>query len=263
MRDEMAILGPCASENQGLPATLSEREQLNAWLEMQAPQHVLRWAVGVFGAGLVMTTAFGLNGVALIHMLQEVTRDVPLVFVDTGLLFEETLETKRQIEQAFGLQVQTWRPRLSIEAQAQQYGPDLHACQPDLCCALRKVEPMHRAVAELGPLAVVNGRSRSQSKTRRDLPVVQWERTPVWINPLARWTQQQVEDYVQAHGIPHNPLHEAGYPSVGCRPCTRPVREGEHVRAGRWAGSGKAECGLWTMDFTSDTSFIHIEGGKT
>jgi phosphoadenosine phosphosulfate reductase len=262
MRNEMTILGPCVSEKQGLPTTLAEQEQLNVWLETQSPQRVLGWAVDFFGAGLVMTTAFGLNGVALIHMLQEITRDVPLVFVDTGLLFEETLETKRQIEQVYGLQVWTWRPRLSIEAQAQQYGPDLHACQPDLCCALRKVEPMHRAMTELGPLAVVNGRSRSQSRTRRDLPIVQWEQTPVCINPLVCWTRQQIKDYVQAHRVPHNPLHEAGYPSIGCRPCTRPVREGEHVRAGRWAGSGKAECGLWTTNFAADTSFIYIEGGK-
>ena len=259
----MAILGPCVSEGQSLPTTLSEQERLNAWLEQQSPQCVLRWAVDVFGAGLVMTTAFGLNGVALIHLLREVGEDVPLVFVDTGFLFEETLETKRRIEQAYGVRVQTWRPRLSIEAQAQQYGPDLHACQPDLCCVLRKVEPMRRAMAELGPLAVINGRSRSQSKTRHDLPIVQWEQTPVWINPLACWTRQQVADYIQTHGIPCNPLHEAGYPSIGCKPCTRPVRAGEHVRAGRWASRDKAECGLWTTDSAaSDTAFIYIEGGS-
>ncbi len=258
----MTVLGPCVSEVNGLPTALSEQQRLDAWLEGQSPQRVLRWAVDVFGAGLVMTTAFGLNGVALIHMLQKVTRDVPLIFVDTGLLFEETLDTRRRIEQAFGVRVQTWRPRLSIEAQAQQHGPDLHASQPDLCCALRKVEPMRRAMEELGPLAVINGRSRSQSKTRRNLPMVEWERTPVRINPLAFWTRQQVEDYVQVHGIPHNPLHEARYPSIGCRPCTRPVREGEHTRAGRWVGSDKAECGLWTTNFAADTSFIYIEGGR-
>jgi len=240
-----------------------KREQLNAWLEQQSPQQVVRWAVDVFGPGLAMTTSFGLSGVALICMLQEVTRDVPLVFVDTGYLFEETLETKRQIEAAYGLKVLTWRPRLSIEAQARQYGPNLHACQPDLCCALRKVEPMRRAMVELGPIAVMNGRTRSQSETRRNLPLVEWEQTPVRINPLAAWTRRQVEGYVRMHGAPHNPLHEVGFLSVGCRPCTRAVREGEHVRAGRWAGLGKTECGLWTTNYAApDAPRMYIKGGE-
>lgn len=233
------------------------------WLERQSPQQVVRWAVEVFGSGLVMTTSFGLNGVALIHMLQEVTKDVPLIFVDTGYLFEETLEVGRRIEATYKVKVLTWRPRLSIEAQARQHGPDLHACQPDLCCALRKVEPMRRAMAELGPIAVINGRARSQSNTRRNLPIVEWQQAPVRVNPLAFWTRRQVEDYVQAHQVPHNPLHEAGYLSIGCRPCTRPVHEDEHVRAGRWAGLGKAECGLWTTDYAAtDTPFIYAKGGE-
>jgi phosphoadenosine phosphosulfate reductase len=241
----------------------AEQVQLNAWLEQQPPQQVVRWAVEAFGPGLVMTTSFGLNGVVLIHMLQEVTKSVPLVFVDTGYLFEETLETKRRVEAAYGLKVLTWRPRLSIEAQARQHGPNLHACQPDLCCALRKVEPMRRAMAALGPVAVMNGRARAQSDTRRNLPLVEWQQTPVRVNPLARWTRWQVEDYVQIHQVPYNPLHEAGYLSIGCRPCTRPVREGEGVRAGRWAGLDKAECGLWTTDYAAtDTPLIHIKGGE-
>ena len=166
-------------------------------------------------------------------------------------MFEETLETKRRIESAYGVKVLTFHPVQSVQAQDHQYGPRLYARQPDLCCALRKVEPMRRAMAELEPTAVLNGRSRFQASTRCCLPVVEWEQTPPRINPLASWTRRQIERYVAAHQAPHNPLYEAGYPSVGCRPCTRPVRAGEHIRAGRWAGWGKTECGLWTADYAA------------
>ena len=233
-----------------MPTDPLERAHLNAWLERQPPQVVLRWAVENWGAGLVMTSAFGLNGVALVHMLQEISRDVPIVFVDTGCLFKETLETKRRIEAAYGVTVLTFKPELSLEAQALQYGSDLHARQPDVCCALRKVRPMARSMAELGPAAVLNGRARFQARTRGGLQVIEWERTPIRINPLAGWTQGQIELYVKAHKVPYNPLHDAGYPSIGCRPCTRPVSVGEHVRAGRWGGLGKTECGLWTTNYT-------------
>jgi len=227
------------------------QRQLDDWLKHQSPQRIVRWAVNTFGPGLVMTSSFGLNGVALIHMLQEIARDVPLVFVNTGYLFDETLETKRQIETAYEVKVLTFRPALSMEAQEHQYGPNLHSQQPNLCCALRKIEPMQRAMAELRPIAVLNGRARFQARTRRNLPIIEWGQRPLRINPLAFWTQRQIKIYVKAHKVPHNPLHEAGYPSVGCRPCTRPVQVGEPIRAGRWAGLGKTECGLWTTSYAA------------
>jgi phosphoadenosine phosphosulfate reductase len=198
-----------------------------------------------------MTSAFGLNGVALLHMLQQVSRELPILFVDTGYLYDETLETKQRIEQAYGLQVFTYHPLLSIEAQADQYGPELHAVEPNLCCALRKVEPMQRAMAEQKPVAVLNARARFQARTRADLAVVEWHHTPIRINPLAGWSRRQVEAYVAKHDVPHNPLHERGYPSIGCRPCTRPVNADEHIRAGRWAESCKSECGLWTAAYAT------------
>jgi len=204
-----------------------------------------------FGSDLVMTSAFGLNGVALIHMLQGISQEVPIVFVDTGYLFEETLETKRQIVSTYGANVLTYRSPLSVEDQARQHGPDLPTRQSDLCCALRKVEPMQRAMTEIRPAAVLNGRARFQASTRRALPIVEWEQTPVRINPLALWSPQQIEAYIRAHDVPHNPLHDRGYPSIGCQPCTRPVLKDEHIRAGRWAGLGKMECGLWTTDYAT------------
>ncbi len=232
-------------------STPLNKAQRDLWLDSLTPQQILCWALESFGPNLVMTSSFGLNGVALIHMLQEITRDVPIIFIDTGYLFKETLETKRRIEAAYKVKVLTFRPTLSVEAQIRQYGPDLPTRHPDLCCALRKVEPMQRALAELQPAAVLNGRARFQARTRRDLPIVEWEQTPIRINPLALWSQQQIESYVRAHAVPYNPLHDVGYPSIGCRPCTRPVLQGEHIRAGRWAGLNKTECGLWTTNYTT------------
>jgi phosphoadenosine phosphosulfate reductase len=222
---------------------------LNACLEHLSPQQILRWAVDTFGPRIVMTSAFGLNGVALIHMLQGITREVPIVFVDTGYLFEETLETKRRIESIYEGDILTYRSPLSVEEQARQYGPDLPIRQPELCCALRKVEPMRRAIAELRPVAVLNGRARFQASTRQALPIVEWEQTPIRINPLAFSSPQQIEAYVRTHDVPYNPLHDRGYPSIGCQPCTRPVLKNEYIRAGRWMGLDKIECGLWTTNY--------------
>ena len=213
-----------------------------------SPEEIICWAVEQFPS-LVMTSAFGLNGVALIHMLQRVSRDVPIIFVDTGCLFEETLQTKRRIEAAYGVEVLTYTPR--AEDLLPYQGCDFPGNAPDLCCNLRKVEPMRRAMEELGPAAVLSARARFQSKTRRQLQIVEWERAPVRVNPLAHWSRQEIQDYVIVNQVPYNPLHDQGYPSIGCQPCTRPVGLGEDLRAGRWAGLNKTECGLWTTDYAA------------
>jgi phosphoadenosine phosphosulfate reductase len=215
------------------------KAQTSTWLEFLPPQQTLRWAVETFAPRLVMTSAFGLAGVALLHMLRTITDDVPIVFVDTGFMFEETLETRHRIEAAYGVQILTYQPLVNVGAQAQPHNPDL-------CCALRKVEPMQRALTELQPVAVLNARTRFQASTRRKLPLIEWDRTPIRINPLALWPRHRIERFVKRNSIPYNPLYDRGYPSVGCQPCTRPVAEGDDIRAGRWAGSGKIECGLWT-----------------
>ena len=215
-------------------------------LEHLSPQQILQWAVETYGQDLLMTSSFGLNGVALIHMLQTITRSFTILFIDTGYHFPETLKTKQQIEAKYGLKILVLNPQLSIEEQAHMYGPHLFEHSPDLCCALRKIEPMQRALEQLQPKAVLNARSRFQARTRQDLPVIEWTRSPVRINPLTQWSHQQIEDYVRSNQVPYNPLHDEDFPSIGCWPCTRPVRPGEHLRAGRWADRNKVECGLWT-----------------
>lgn len=210
------------------------------------PQEILQWAVDTYGQDLVMTSSFGLNGVALIHMLQEITRNFTVLFVDTGYHFPETLKTKQQIEAKYDLRILVLHPQLSIERQAQMYGPNLFEHAPDLCCALRKVQPVQRALEQLEPEALLNARSRFQAKTRQNLPVVELTRSPVRIQPLALWSQQLVEDYVRSNKVPYNPLHNHDFPSIGCWPCTAKIRLGDNVRAGRWVGKTKEECGLWT-----------------
>ena len=222
-----------------------DEKQINSWLENSPPYSIIQWAVDTFCPKLAVTSSFGLNGVALIHMLHKITRELPTIFINTGYMFEETLKTKRRIEAAYGVNVLTFRPSLSIRDQIQKFGPSLFIRQPDKCCGLRKLEPMQRALSELQPTAVLNGRARFQSKTRQNLPIVEWEKKPIQINPLASWSEKQIESYIKNHNIPYNPLHDLGYSSIGCRPCTRPVLKGEHARAGRWAELEKIECGLW------------------
>jgi phosphoadenosine phosphosulfate reductase len=172
--------------------------------------------------------------------------------VDTGYLFEETLKTKQKIETAFRVRILTYRPSFGQEAQTRQNAwPDLMTHRPDGCCALRKIEPMQRAMAELQPLAVLNARARFQCRTRRSLPIVEWDQMPLRINPLVDWSLDRIRAYVAKNQVPYNPLHDAGYPSIGCWPCTQPVQAGDDFRSGRWTGTAKIECGLWTRKPTS------------
>ena len=218
-------------------------------LEHWSPHQISRWAINNYGQDLLMTTSFGLNGVALVHMLQEITPGVTILFIDTGFHFPETLKTKQRIEAKYGLKIQVLSPQLSIKDQAQMYGLDLFEHSPDLCCALRKVEPMQRALERLQPKAILNARPRFQTKTRQDLPIIEWTMSPMRIHPLAGWPHQQIEDYVRSNGVPYNPLHDRDYPSIDCWPCTRPLRPGEHSRAGRWVGRDRGECGLWATHY--------------
>ena len=177
----------------------------------------------------------------LIHMLDG---RIPILFVDTGFMFDETLALRDLV--AACATVVTYVPE-SFPTPCDEPGfckePDAERIA--FCCETRKVEPMRRALAELNPGAIITARGRFQSVTRRALPLVEGHRQPPRVNPLAYWSQEQVEAYIEKHDVPHNPLHDDGYYSVGCWPCTRPVEEGEDVRAGRWDGLGKVECGIW------------------
>lgn len=219
--------------------------------ETRGTLEVIRWARSEFGPGLVMPSAFGMNGVVLLHLVAEALGRgnlPPIVFVDTGYHFDETLATVEGRAHEYKLDLRVVRPHLSREEFEVLWGDDLAQRNPDLCCALRKVAPMRRALAQLRPRALLTARSRFQTDERASLQIVEWSSRPLRVNPLAAWTWEEIKGYAEYHELVVNPLHYDGYPSIGCWPCTDPVVEGEDYRAGRWRGREKTECGLWAVE---------------
>jgi len=214
-------------------------EQAGRDLEDATPQEVLRWAVDTFGEGFAITSSMG-DGV----LASLAGPGVDVVFLDTGYHFAETMGTRDAVAQVYGVNVRTMLPLLTVAQQDASYGSELWRRDPDACCAMRKVEPLARGLEPY--TAYASGVRRDESVTRRDIGVVEWDarRGKVKVNPLATWTQSQVDSYVEANGVLVNPLAYDGYPSIGCAPCTRRVAPGEDPRSGRWAGSTKTECGL-------------------
>lgn len=217
-------------------------EQAGRDLESASAQDVLRWAVDTFGDGFVIASSMG-DGL-LAHLASTVASGVDVLFLDTGYHFAETIGTRDAVAQVYDVNVRTVLPLLSITQQDAEHGPRLHERDPNACCALRKVEPLARGLEPY--TAWASGVRRDESESRRSTGVVEWDakREMVKVNPIATWTQADVDAYVEEHGVLVNPLVYDGYPSIGCAPCTRRVAPGEDPRAGRWAGSSKTECGL-------------------
>jgi len=205
-------------------------------------EEIVRWAAGTFGSRFCVTSSFA--DAALAHLVSRVAPGTDVVFLDTGLHFPETLRVREQVAGSLPVRVRSVRPRLTVGQQDGRYGPRLFARQPDECCALRKVEPLERALADYDAWAA--GLRRDESPTRAHTPVVHFEasRGKVKVNPLAAWSQSDVDAYITRWDVPVNPLLSQGYGSVGCWPCTRRVKAGEDPRAGRWPLFDKTECGL-------------------
>jgi phosphoadenosine phosphosulfate reductase len=203
---------------------------------------VLRWAGETFGDGFAVTSSMA-DGL-LSHLASRAVPGVHVVFLDTGYHFAETIGTRDWVSSVMPITLVDVRPEQTVAEQDAEYGAQLHDRDPDLCCSLRKVRPLAKALA--GYAAWGSGVRRDESPTRAGTRVVDWDakRGMVKVNPLAAWTQDDVDAYVAEHQVPVNPLQEIGYASIGCAPCTRPVAPGEDPRAGRWAGRGKTECGL-------------------
>jgi phosphoadenosine phosphosulfate reductase len=219
--------------------------RLSEELEGQEPQQILRRAVKEFQPGLTMACSFGgPTGMALLDMVMKIDPGVEVFYLDTDFLFPETYHLRDVCEQKYGFKPIGYKSLLSVEAQAEQHGPELWTLDPDLCCELRKVEPNYRALD--GKTAWISGMRRDQSKTRANVAIVDWDEKfeLVKLNPLASWTEKQVWGYIMDNGVPYNELHDRGYPSIGCTNCTKPVRPGDDPRSGRWAGFDKEECGI-------------------
>jgi phosphoadenosine phosphosulfate reductase len=220
----------------------------NQELAQASPQEVLRWAVAVFHPRLTMATAFGAEGCCLIHMLAEIEPSVHVFNLETGYQFPETLELRERIKERYGMEIEFVRPESTVAEYEAIHGGPLYASRSDLCCHDRKIVPLRRAVA--GYDAWISAIRRDQTVHRATAGVVQWDSKfdLVKVNPLLRWSKREVWDFIAKHDVPYNPLHDAGYPSIGCWPCTRAVGEGEDERAGRWSGTQEKECGLHVLE---------------
>ncbi|MDE0572380.1 phosphoadenylyl-sulfate reductase [Demequina sp. B12] len=217
---------------------------VNGRLENASAAHIADWAVATFGKNLIVASS--MQDTILPHMFGTRLEGVDILFLETGYHFPETIATRDEAARRFPITVVNAESELSIDEQAQKYGKDLFRTDPNLCCQLRKVEPLRRALSNYD--AWVTGVRRVDAATRSEMPVVSWDAKHglVKINPLALWDDDTVEQYQVTHDLPRNPLVADGYPSIGCAPCTRKVAPGEDPRAGRWAGQNKTECGLHT-----------------
>jgi phosphoadenosine phosphosulfate reductase len=213
-------------------------------LEGAHPRKTLEWAFARFGSRVTIATGFGAEGIALIDMAVTINRSADVFFLDTAFLFPETYELRRRLEDRYGINIRSVAASLTAERQQQLYGARLWERDPDLCCRLRKLEPLQAALD--GFDAWMTAIRRDQSPDRAGARVVEWDTRwgLVKINPLVHWSRADVWRYVVRNDLPYNPLHDRGYPSIGCIHCTQPVGHGEHERAGRWKGHAKTECGL-------------------
>ena len=212
-------------------------------VEAMSAEELLRWGYERFGDRMCLTCSWQRQSSVLVHMVSELALDIPVVELDTQLLFRETYETRDRLVERYDLKLV--RPEvISVAQQALREGPNLWERDPDRCCHIRKVEPLERALAPYD--AWITGIRRDQSPSRAATPKVQWShRYGVWkLHPLADWDEKRVDAYVVVNEVPVNPLHGVGYRSIGCIPCTRPTAPEEEERAGRWAGSDKLECGI-------------------
>ena len=216
-------------------------------LESGTPLDILRWATDTFTPRLTFATGFGAEGCVLLDLIGRHDLAIDIFTLDTGVLFPETYELWRRLEDKYGFTVRGVSPELSIEQQADTYGPELWGREPDQCCDMRKVTPL---TAQLDSFdAWITAIRRDQTERRASALPVEWDQKFGLgkVNPLVRWTKKDVWAHLLKHDVPYNPLHDRGYPSVGCVPCTSPVEPGENDRAGRWRGATKTECGLHTQ----------------
>jgi phosphoadenosine phosphosulfate reductase len=217
-------------------------EQAAKDLEDASAEEVIRWAVEEFGDRICITSS--MSDAVLIHLASTIKPGIDVLFLDTGYHFPETIGTRDAVSAVYPVTLVNVTPSRTVAEQDAALGPRLYGRNPDLCCFLRKVEPLERALS--GYDAWFTGVRRDETLSRRSARVVEWDakREMVKVNPIVSWTSEQVDEYIAANGVLVNPLVYDGYPSIGCRTCTLRVAPGEDPRSGRWAGTGKTECGI-------------------
>ena len=230
-------------------------QELNSRFERSDPLEIVEWAIRDSGLGrIAIASAFQAEGTAIIHMAAGIRPDIPVLFLETGFHFAETLAFKERLTELLGLNVIDLTGDHTVESQAERYGPRLYERDPKLCCELNKVIPFDRALEGLD--GWITGMRRDSAWTRAGAPILSWTELDsghrlLKVNPIANWTRRDAWAYLKANDIPHNPLYDLGFSSIGCAPCTRMTFPGEDERAGRWSGLLKTECG------------IHVEESRT
>ena len=205
-------------------------------------EDLLRWTDENFRGNYIV--ASNMQDAVLVDLAAKVRPGVDVLFLDTGYHFAETIGTRDAVAAVYDVNVVNVTPENSVARQDELYGKDLFAREPNECCRMRKVEPLSKALR--GYSAWVTGIRRVEAPTRANAPLISWDKAfgLVKINPLAAWTDEDMQNYIDANGVLVNPLVDEGYPSIGCAPCTAKPVDGADPRSGRWAGTGKIECGL-------------------
>ncbi len=231
------------------PELLDELARESERLESASPEEIITWAAKRFGDGLTMATAFGPEGCLILSMLSQIAPKTYLFNLDTGYQFQATLDLRDQIAERYGIEVDLLTPDQTVPEYEAEHGGPLYKTNPNQCCFDRKIKVLRRGLE--GRTAWMSGIRRDQSADRASTPIVGWDKKfhLVKISPLANATQQQVWTRIVKENVPYNPMHDQGYPSIGCWPCTQAVAEGDaDERAGRWSGTGKTECGLHSLE---------------
>ena len=225
--------------------------ELSAHYEGMTPQEILRDAIrNQFFGDITLSSSFGADSAALLHMVSEIDPNLPVLFLDTDRHFFQTLQYRDELAARLGLTNIVNLRADAEEAAAEDGKGTLWRTHPDQCCDLRKVRPLNRIMEGYG--AWISGRKRHQSTTRTNLPIVEWDGRHFKVNPLATWSQADLDAYFAQHNLPPHPLVEQGFPSIGCFTCTKPVASGEDARSGRWAGTEKVECGIHNPIYGGD-----------
>lgn len=227
----------------GTVPTITDHETVAAELEDRTAQEALEWMFDAFGPEHYIACSFQKTSSVTAHMASQINPEARFFYLDTDVLFEETYETRDRLAEALGIEFDRFH-NLTLEEQAAEHGDELWKRDPDSCCGIRKVEPMRAALSEAE--CWVSGIRRVDSPTRAGAAKFGWDkRFGLWkLNPLADWTDEQVWNHIRENEVPYNPLHDEGYPSIGCTHCTIRPGAGTDARAGRWAGTDRTECGI-------------------
>lgn len=218
--------------------------EVSSRLEGSSPETILHWGFEQFAPSIVMATGFGPEGIVLMHFISGIRPETIVFYLDTDLLFTHTYELRDELIRRLGIHFERVHSGISLPEQRRRHGDELWARDPDTCCHIRKVIPQRQFLSSYS--AWITGIRRDQTALRVNTGVVEWDHANkmVKLNPLAAWTSEQVWEHIHTHELPYNPLHDYGYPSIGCWTCTNSVEAGQEPRSGRWSGTAKTECGL-------------------